>query len=81
MSRYYSDLFSPLTLKQRHFNLYSAFRTICLFTAILHLVKVYANIATRNLSKGSPLVGQKGISDLWLVENEQKLWAGRRMEL
>lgn len=51
------------------------------FTAVLYLVKVYANIAARNLFKGSPLVRQKGIGGIWLVDNEQKLWAGRGMEL
>lgn len=44
------------------------------FTAVLHLVEVYASIAARSLFKGSPLVRQKEIGGIWLVDNEQKLW-------
>lgn len=52
-----------------------------LFAAVLYLVKLYANIAARNLFRGSLLVRQKGVNDICLADNEQKLCARRGMEL
>lgn len=44
LSRYHSDLFSPLIRKQRHFDPYGTFRTICFCAVVLYLVEVSVNI-------------------------------------